>query len=118
MAPILGILADGGDHSLADLRTAVATRLQLTEDDLQAKIPSGTSLFASRMHWGVTYLYQAGLLSRPKRGVVCITDRGRKVAAAHPARARLSRATSPFCADGYGVRGSRRGSRASGEVRR
>jgi restriction system protein len=86
MAPVLGILADGGDHSLADLRAAVASRLQLTEDDLQAKIPSGTSLFASRMHWGVTYLYQAGLLSRPKRGVVCITDRGRKVAAVHPDR--------------------------------
>jgi restriction system protein len=38
------------------------------------------------MHWGVTYLYQAGLLSRPKRGVVCVTDRGRNVAAAHPDR--------------------------------
>jgi restriction system protein len=86
MAPILGVLADGGDHSLADLRAVVASRLALTEDDLQAKIPSGTSLFANRLHWGVTYLYQAGLLSRPKRGVVRITGRGRKVAAAHPDR--------------------------------
>jgi restriction system protein len=86
MAPILGILADGREHSLADLRAAVASRLALTEDDLRAKIPSGTSLFASRMHWGVTYLYQAGLLSRPKRGVVCVTDRGRNVAADHPDR--------------------------------
>jgi restriction system protein len=31
-------------------------------------------------------MYQAGLLSRPKRGVVCITDRRRKVAAARPDR--------------------------------
>lgn len=58
----------------------------MTEDDLRAKIPSGTSLLANRLHWAVTYMYQAGLLSRPKRGVVCITDRGRKVAAAHPNR--------------------------------
>jgi restriction system protein len=86
MAPILSILAEGGDLSLADLRAAVAGRLALTEDDLQAKLPSGTSLFASRVHWGVTYLYQAGLLRRPKRGVVCITDRGRKVTADHPDR--------------------------------
>jgi restriction system protein len=86
MAPILGILVDGRERSLADLRAAAASQLRLTEDDLQAKIPSETSLFANRMHWGVTYLYQAGLLSRPRRGVVCITDRGRKVAAAHPSR--------------------------------
>ena len=86
MAPVLSALADGGDHSLAELRTVLAERLGLTEEDLQAKIPSGTPLFANRLHWAVTYMYQAGLLSRPKRGVVRITGRGRKVAAAHPDR--------------------------------
>ena len=67
MAPVLSALADGGDHSLAKLRTVLAERLGLTEEDLQAKIPSGTPLFANRLHWAVTYMYQAGLLSRPKR---------------------------------------------------
>jgi restriction system protein len=86
MAPTLSVLADGGDHSLAELRAVVADRLALTEDDLRAKIPSGTSLLANRLHWAVTYMYQAGLLSRPKRGVVRITGRGRKVAAEHPDR--------------------------------
>jgi restriction system protein len=86
MAPTLSVLADGGDHSLAELRTVIAQRLGLAEEDLQAKIPSGTPLFANRLHWAVTYMYQAGLLSRPKRGVVRITGRGRKVAAAHPDR--------------------------------
>ena len=86
MAPALGALADGGDHSLAELRTILAKRLSLTEDDLQAKIASGTPLFANRLHWAITYMYQAGLLSRPKRGVVRITGRGREVAAAHPER--------------------------------
>jgi restriction system protein len=84
MAPTLSVLADGGDHSLAELRAVIAERLDLTEDDLRAKIPSGTPLLANRLHWAVTYMYQAGLLSRPKRGVVRITDRGRKVATAHP----------------------------------
>jgi restriction system protein len=84
MAPVLGALADGGDRSLAELRTVLAERLGLTEEDLQAKIPSGTPLFANRLHWAVTYMHQAGLLSRPKRGVVRITGRGRKVSAAHP----------------------------------
>jgi restriction system protein len=86
MAPVLGALADGGDHSLGELRAVLSERLGLTEEDLQAKIASGTPLFANRLHWAVTYMYQAGLLSRPKRGVVRITGRGRKVAAAHPDR--------------------------------
>jgi len=89
MAPTLKVLADGGDHSLAELRAIVADHLALTENDLRAKIPSGTSLFANRAHWAVTYMYQAGLLSRPKRGVVRITDRGRNVAAEHPDRVDL-----------------------------
>ena len=50
MAPVLGALADGGDHSLAELRTVLAERLSLTEEDLQAKIASGTPLFANRSH--------------------------------------------------------------------
>jgi restriction system protein len=83
MAPTLGVLADGGDRSLAELRAAVADRLALTQDDLRAQIPSGPPLLANRLQWAVTYMYQAGLLSRPKRGVVRITDRGRKVVADH-----------------------------------
>ena len=86
MAPTLNSLADGGEHSLAELYEIVAARLALTEEDLRAKIASGTPLLANRLQWAVTYMYQAGLLSRPKRGVVRITDRGRKVAAAHPDR--------------------------------
>jgi len=86
MAPALAALVDGDDHSLAELRTIVASRLALTEEDLREKIPSGTPLSANRLHWAVTYMYLADLLSRPERGVVSITDRGRKVATAHPVR--------------------------------
>jgi restriction system protein len=86
MAPVLRVLADGRDHSQAELREAVARQLKLTEEDLRATIPSGTPLLADRLHWAVTYMYQAGLLSRPKRGVVRITDRGQNVATEHPGR--------------------------------
>jgi restriction system protein len=81
MAPALSVLADGGDYSAAELRAAVAERLDLTEDDLQARIPSGTPLLADRLHWAVAYMYQAGL--------VRITGRGRKVVATHPNRVDL-----------------------------
>src|SRR5262245_22494705 len=86
MAPTLSVLADGGDHPVAELRAVLAERLDLTEDDLRAKTPSGAPLLADRLSWAVTYMYQAGLLIRPKRGVMRITDRGRKVVMDHPDR--------------------------------
>ena len=64
MAPLLEILDDGDDHSLAELRETVASRLTLTEDDLRAKIPSGTSLLANRLHWAVTYVLRRACFRR------------------------------------------------------
>ena len=40
----------------------------------------------NRVGWSITHLVQAGLLVRPARGLVAITDVGREVLAAHPDR--------------------------------
>jgi restriction system protein len=44
----------------------------------------------SRLHWAITYLYHAGLVARPRRGVVQITQRGREVLTKHPDRVDVS----------------------------
>ncbi|HEY5990021.1 MAG TPA: winged helix-turn-helix domain-containing protein, partial [Streptosporangiaceae bacterium] len=75
---------------MPQLRSVIAYQIDLTEDDLKATIPSGARLFASRLHWAITYMYQAGLVRRPRRGVVQITPRGTEVLAAHPDRVDLS----------------------------
>jgi restriction system protein len=50
-------------------------------------LPSGkATVFGSRVGWALTYMSQAGLATRPKRGVYVITDRGRTVLDEHPAR--------------------------------
>jgi restriction system protein len=90
MAPALQVLADNCEHSMSQLRTIIADKIGLTEEDLRAKIPSGSPLFASRLHWAVTYMYQSGLVRRPRRGVVEITPRGMEVLAKHPDRVDLS----------------------------
>jgi restriction system protein len=90
MAPVLHALADGQEQPNSRLRETLAGQLDLTDEDLRATIPSGSPLFASRVHWAVTYLYHAGLLSRPRRGVVQITQRGREVLAKHPDRVDLT----------------------------
>src|SRR5690606_37733570 len=55
-----------------------------SEADLQDMLPSGVrSRFADRVYWANTHLYQAGIVSRPRNGVLAITDRGRSFLAAH-----------------------------------
>ena len=63
-----------------------ATAHGLTDEDLKATLPSGSPLFANRLHWTIIYLHQAGLVRRLRRAVVRITDRGREVLAGHPDR--------------------------------
>jgi restriction system protein len=75
---------------MPQLRTVIAGEIGLAEEDLQEKIPSGAPLFANRVHWAVTYMYQAGLVRRPRRGVVEITARGVEVLSTHPSRVDLS----------------------------
>lgn len=86
MAPVLHVLADGQPRPLKDVRELVAAREGISDLDRSAFIKSGVSLFDSRVNWAVTYLAQAGLLTRPRRAVQQITDRGRQVLDEHPAR--------------------------------
>lgn len=86
MAPCLHVLADGRSLPVRALRDAVAERLEVTSDDREAKIPSGSFVFDNRMHWAITYMAQAGLVTRPRRAVVQITDRGKNVLRQHSNR--------------------------------
>src|SRR6476620_7235441 len=82
MRPILEFLSDGQDHGIRDVYGPIADRLGLTEDERQELIPSGTQrLLDNRVGWAKTYLLKAGLLESPRRGVVRLTDRGRKALA-------------------------------------
>jgi restriction system protein len=65
----------------------VAPIADVSGDDLLAMLPSGkATVFGSRVGWALTYMSQAGLVTRPKRGVYVISDRGRKVLDAYPDR--------------------------------
>ncbi len=87
MLPILRAVANGKQHTRSELLEHLAHEFHLTEDDRAARIPSGSqSLLYSRMHWSLTYLVKAGLLQRPERGAVAITDEGQKVLEGGPTR--------------------------------
>lgn len=87
MLPLLRLAADGQEHRLADARTMLAAEFKLTDADREELLPSGRqSKFANRVAWAKVYLAQAGLLLSPRRGHFQISDRGRELLKAPPAR--------------------------------
>lgn len=70
------------EQRVRDTVASIADELHLTEQEREETIPSGsTTLISSRVAWAVTYLVQAGLLTRPKRGHFVITEQGQSVLA-------------------------------------
>jgi restriction system protein len=86
MLPVLRAVREGLPYTIAEVRRVVAGELSLTPDDLAERVRSGKPVFDNRVHWAIVYMVQAGVLRRPRRGVVELTDRGREILAEKPAR--------------------------------
>jgi restriction system protein len=85
MLPWLQLLHDGSEHKFADLVPVLGSQFDLTSEELEQMLPSGrVTTFRSRVHWAATYMAQAGLIRRPQRGWLQLTDRGKDVLAGHP----------------------------------
>ncbi|WP_127133065.1 restriction endonuclease [Pseudoflavitalea rhizosphaerae] len=87
MLPLLKLLSDRKEYLFKDVIALLGKQFKLTEEQMSELLPSGQSLlFANRVGWARTYLKKAGLLDSPKRGVVCITERGLQVLKGNPKR--------------------------------
>lgn len=65
---------------MSDLITKISDSFGLSAAEREERLPSGGSTrIASNVGWARTYLKQAGLVDQPKRGLVRITERGRKL---------------------------------------
>lgn len=70
--------ADGKEHHMKEARKIIADKLQLGEEDLEERLPSGTQrTFDNRVAWAKSYLVQAKIFSTIKRGYFLITERGK-----------------------------------------
>lgn len=86
MLPLLKLIDKHGMLSRSEAAQLVADELKLTTEERNELLPSGRrTRISSRAGWARTYLKKAGLLDYPQRGVVVITDRGKKVLAENPA---------------------------------
>jgi restriction system protein len=92
MLPVLQLLSDGEvRRTVPEITDPIAQQFHLTPEDQQRMLLSGSqSIFVNRTHWAVTYLSKAGLLSRPARGRVQLTDTGREALAKKPAKVNIA----------------------------
>jgi restriction system protein len=82
MRPLLQHLLDGKAHSFSELLPLVANDFGLTDQELAQLLPSGRqATFRNRLHWASFYLLKAGVLTKPKRGWLELTPRGRELVA-------------------------------------
>lgn len=78
--PILDILSNGEIIHHRELLNRVVEKYynDLPKDLLDQKTKSGDVLIMNRIAWGKSYLKKGGYIIYPKRGMVQITDKGKK----------------------------------------
>src|SRR5687767_3011379 len=77
MPPLLDTVSDGEEHHIRDAIEALAERFNLNEAEKSELLPSGKQpTFNNRVSWAGTYMKEAGLIEKPRRGYLKITDRG------------------------------------------
>ena len=86
MRPVLASPADGQIRRSRDVIEAMADEFGLTPEERSAKVPSGQKRIDNRAGWAMSYLSQAGLIERPGRGLVKISDEGRAALDKYPQR--------------------------------
>ncbi|MEY2676855.1 MAG: hypothetical protein RL510_875 [Actinomycetota bacterium] len=81
---VLGLGAKHGPLHRKTMRELAAAATGISDDEFNAENERGTNLFNSRIHWAVMDLVGVGAFARTSRGVVEITEFGRKLLASHP----------------------------------
>ena len=85
MLPLLKSIQDGREYSTAKIIETLAKEFNLTEEELNQFLPSGTQkTFHNRVYWAKAHLKMAGLTENKKRGVFKITDEGKKLLVQKP----------------------------------
>jgi len=87
MLPLLRLIGQKDEMTRSAYVESLAAEFRLSSRDLEELLPSGRQkVYRNRITWAATYLAKAGLLERPKRGVIRITAQGRKVLDSEPDR--------------------------------
>lgn len=75
-SPLLKLISDGGVYTQNMCVERLRDYFELTEDERNATLPSGRTVFYDRVHWAKTHLKKAGLIESTKQGEFNITKSG------------------------------------------
>ena len=75
---VLEALADNTPHKISEIRNLLASKFNVSDEERQVRLPSGTLLFNNRTQWTFVYLKQAGLIDNTSRGIYQITNNGKR----------------------------------------
>ena len=85
MLPLLKNIQDGREYSTTEIIETLAKEFNLTEEDLNQFLPSGTQkTFHNRVYWAKAHLKMAGLIENLRKGIFKITDEGKKLLSQNP----------------------------------
>jgi len=85
MLPLLTLCKDCKEHTNREVIEALAQQFAMTEQERQKRLPSGQQrVFDNRVAWARAHMKMALLLENTRRGVFCITARGKQVLAQSP----------------------------------
>lgn len=77
MLPLLQFASDGKEHQIKEAVEALAGYFDLSAEERFELLPSGRQpTFNNRVSWAGTYMKEARLIEKPRRGYLKITDRG------------------------------------------
>src|SRR5690606_29931424 len=83
--------SDGQERRNADIYNAISEYFNLSDAEKRERLPGGSQLtYQNRCNWATIYLYNAGLLERPQRGVYRISEAGQKLLSKKPDRIDIS----------------------------
>jgi restriction system protein len=91
MLPLLRFLDDGAEHAARELADRIAIHFKLTPEECAKMLPKVRATYVRhRVGWAIFSLRRAGLAEHPRRGIVCISDEGRKFLAGNPSQLRAA----------------------------
>jgi len=87
MLPLLKNLSDGREYQLRDIINIISDQFNLSQTERLEVLPSGNQpIIDNRVGWARTYLKKAKLLDNPRRGIIKISDEGKRLLTANPTK--------------------------------
>lgn len=78
MMPVMQVISDGGQYRNKEIQQKAADIVGLTAEEKKEMLPSGgQNTYKSRTNWAITYLKNAGLITKIAKGLFEISESGK-----------------------------------------